>query len=112
MDEAEARQQCERLRNLLNRGPGKDPSALREALGVVDTLRPAAAPYPRSRLTAVSGQLRLWFSVRKWQEVGDPAGLHMRDWLMQDIEIVEKTWKPATTPGAGQKESGAADGGA
>src|SRR5262252_538562 len=98
MDETEARQQCERLRNLINRGPGKDPSVLREALHIADTLRQAAAPYPGSRLTAISVQLRRWFSVRKWREVTDPTGLHLRDSLVQDIEIVEKTWKPATAP--------------
>ena len=49
MDETQARQQCERLRNLINRG--KDPSALRAALCIVDALRQAAAPYPCSRLT-------------------------------------------------------------
>ena len=93
MDETEARQQCERLRNLINRGPGKDPRALHEALHMADTLKHAAAPYPGSRLIAISEQLRRWFSVRKWREVSDPAGLHLRDSLMQDIEIVEKTWK-------------------
>jgi hypothetical protein len=50
--------ECERLRNLINRGPGKDPSALREALHLADALRQAAAPYRGSRLTAISEQLR------------------------------------------------------
>jgi len=112
MDETEARQQCERLRTLINRGPGKDPGALREALHTTDTLRQVAAPYPGSRLTAISGQLRRWFSVRKWREVSDPAGLHLRDSLVQDLEIVEKTWKPATAPSTDESESLATDGGA
>ena len=112
MDEAEARQQCERLRNLINRGPGKDPSALREALHIADTLEQGAARYPGSRLTAISEQLGRWFSVGKWREVSDPAGLHLRDCLMQDITIVEKTWKPATAPSTDESESPAADGGA
>ena len=95
MDETEARQQCKGLRKLINRGPGRDPSALREALRIADTLIQASAPFPRSRLTAVSEQLHRWFSVRKWREISDPDGLHVRDWLMEDITIVEKTWKPA-----------------
>ena len=111
MDETEARQQCERLRNLINRGPGRDPSALREALHIADTLRQAATPYPGSRLTAISEQLRRWFSVRKWREVSDPAGLHLRDALVQDIEIVVKTWKPATAISTGERERVDADGG-
>jgi hypothetical protein len=78
----------------------------------VDTLRHAAAPYPRSRLTAISEQLRRWFSVRKWREESDPSGLHVRDWLMQDLTIVEKTWKPATEVSTGERESVATDGGA
>jgi len=104
MDEITARQQCERLRNLINRGPGKDSSALREALHIADALRQAAAPYPGSRLSAISEQLRHWFSVRKWREVTDPAGLHLRDCLVQDIEIVEHTWNPATALSTGGRE--------
>jgi hypothetical protein len=95
MDETEARQQCERLHNLINRGPGKDPRALREALHIADTLSQTAAPYPGGRLAAISEQLRRWFSVREWQEVSDSAGLRLRDSLVQDIEMVEKTWKPS-----------------
>lgn len=68
---------------------GKDLNALREALRTVNAVRSAAAPYPRSRLVSICGQLRQWFSVRKWQEVSDPAGLNMGGWLMLDIEIVE-----------------------
>ena len=104
MDETEARQRCERLRNLVNRGPGKDLDALHDALRIVGTLRRAAAPYPRVRLAAIAEQLRRWFSVRKWQEVSDPAGLHLRDWLMEDITIVEKTWKPPNAPSTRESE--------
>jgi hypothetical protein len=110
MVETQARQQCEKLRNFINRGPGEDPGALREALRIVDTVRQSAGPYPRSRLTAISAQLGRWFSVDKWREVSDPAGLHLRDCLMQDITIVEKTWKPATAPSTDESESLAADG--
>jgi hypothetical protein len=96
MDETEARQQCEKLRNLINRGPGRNPTTLEDALRIADILRQSAAPYPCSRLTEISEQLRCWFSVRRWRQVGDPAGLHARDWLMEEIRIVEMTWKPAT----------------
>ena len=101
MKEAEALRQCEKLRNLINRGPGRDPHALSEALSIVDTLRGNAAVYPRSRLAEISGQLCRWFSVRGWHEDGDPAGLRVRNQLMEDITMVEKTWRPASALGAG-----------
>jgi hypothetical protein len=100
MEEAEALRQCEKLRNLINRGPGKDPHALNEALGIVDTLRANPAAYPRSRLAEIPDPLRRWFSVRRWREVSDPAGLRVRDRLMEDITLVEKTWKPVSVTGA------------
>jgi hypothetical protein len=104
MYETEARQQCKRLRNLINRGPGRDLNALRDALRIVDALWRAAGPFPRSRLTVIAEQLRRWFSVRKWREVSDPAGLNLRDSLVQDIEIVEKTWKPATASSTDERK--------
>jgi len=57
------------------------------------------------RLGASDTSTAGWLSVGKWQEVSDPAGLHLRDSLMQDIEIVEKTWKPATAPSTDQSET-------
>ena len=93
--------QCEVLRNIINRGPCNDPEALHEALGIVDTLRENAATYSRERLAEIPEQLRRWFSVRRWREDIDPAGLHVRDRLMEDITMVEKTWRPASAPDAG-----------
>jgi hypothetical protein len=100
MKDAEALQQCEKLRNLINRGPGKDPHALSEALSIVNSLRGNAAGYPRSRLAEIPDQLSRWFSVREWREDSDPAGLRVRYRLMEDITLVEKTWRPADAPGA------------
>jgi hypothetical protein len=101
MKDAEALQQCEKLRNLINRGPGKDPHALNEALGIVDTLSGNAVAYPRRRLAEIPDQLCRWFSVWGWREHSDPAGLRVRNQLMEDINMVEKTWRPASAPGAG-----------
>jgi hypothetical protein len=74
------------------------PDALHESLRIVEALRSGAAPYPRSRLACISEQLGSWLNVRKGQEVSDAAGLRMRDWLMRDISIGEKIWKPAAAP--------------
>ena len=82
-------------------GPRNDPEALSEALGIVDTLRGNAVAYPRRRLAEIPEQLRRWFSVRRWREDSDPTGLRLRDRLMEDITMVEKTWSPASAPGAG-----------
>jgi hypothetical protein len=41
--------------------------------------------------------------------VTDPTALHLRDSLVQDIEIVEKTWKLATALSTGERDSVAAD---
>ena len=101
MKEAEALRQCEKLRNLINRGPGKDSHALSEALGIVDRLRGSAVAYPRRRLAEIPDQLCRWFSVREWHEVSDPTGLRVRNQLMEDINMVEKTWRPASALGAG-----------
>jgi len=98
MKEAEALRQCEILRNLINRGPGNDPDALSEALGILRTLRANAADYPRRRLSEISEELRRWFSVRRWREDSDPAGLRVRDRLMANITMVEKTWSSASEP--------------
>ena len=101
MNEADALRQCKKLRTPVNRGPGKDPHALSEALRIVETLRGSAAAYPRDRLAEIPDQLCRWFSVRRWREDSDPAGLRMRDRLMEDITMVEKTWRPASAPSAG-----------
>ena len=98
MKEAQTLRQGEVLRNLINRGPGNDPDALSEALGIVHTLRGNAADYPRSRLSEISEELRRWFSVRRWREDSDPAGLRVRDRLMADITLVQKTWSSASEP--------------
>ena len=92
MDSAEASQLCAKLRELINREPGKDDDALRDALSIVNTLQWASTPFLSSRLTAISQQLRRWFSTRRWREVGDPAGLRTRDWLMEDVTVVQKCW--------------------
>jgi len=105
MDVTEARQLCERLRTLINRGRGKGLNALREALRIVGTLRRAAAPFPRARLTAIAEQLRPWFIVSDGQEESDTAGLYVRDWLMEDITMVEKTWKPRSAPGLSESDA-------
>ena len=98
MKEAEALRRCEMLRNLINRGPGNDPDALSEALGILRTLRANAADYPRRRLSEISEELRRWFSARRWREDSDPAGLRVRDRLMANITMVEKTWSSASEP--------------
>ena len=100
MKEAEALQQCEKLRQLINGGPGNDLRSLNEALSIVDALRGNAATYPGRRLAEISEQLPRWFSVRRWREDSDPAGLRVRDRLMEDITMVERTWELANAAGA------------
>ena len=51
MDSNEAGRLCEKLFKLVDSGPGKDPEALREVVGIVTTLKRAAARYPRGKLT-------------------------------------------------------------
>ena len=102
MDEAEAQEQCERLRNLINRGPGRGLNALHEAIRIVATLRHAAAPFPHARLTVVVKQLRPWFIANTGYDESGTAGLYLRDWLMEDITMVEKTWKPWSAPDMGE----------
>lgn len=92
MDSKEAGQLCEQLFVLVKRGPGVDPEALREALSIVSTLTKAAPSNLHGRLLGLEENFPLWFSARKWDTPGDVGGQRLRQFLYDDITVVQGPW--------------------
>lgn len=90
MDAKKVTEHCDTLRDLIGVGSGNNPDALREALGVVRSLRAAAEwEYPRHILEDLRVRLRAWFSDRQWR--GDDAEL--RRSLLQHVDQLPPSWK-------------------
>ena len=92
MDSNEAERLCEKLSKLVDSGPGKDPEALREVVGIVTTLKGAAARYPRGKLTELEGEFTRWFTARGWRTGVDVEGKQLRHSLISDINAVRNSW--------------------
>jgi hypothetical protein len=64
MDSNEAGRLCEKLFKLVDSGPGKDLETLHEVVGIVTTLKRAAASYPRAKLAELEEEFNRWFTAR------------------------------------------------
>ena len=96
MDSTRAKQLCEQLVKLVARGPWKDPAALDEALAILFALKVSGIPHLHGRLTALEEGFMRWFSTRRWHT--DIEGQNLRDFLMQDIAVVQSHWDQPRTP--------------
>jgi hypothetical protein len=99
MDSNEADDLCEKLFKLVERGPGKDPNALREALASVRTLKRSAPPYASEKLAGIEEAFMRWFSA-KWRSDldGDSEGQHLRHILISYITAIRRAWKQPPAP--------------
>jgi hypothetical protein len=92
MDSNEAERLCEKLSKLVDSGPGKDPEALREVVGIMTTLKRTAARYPRGKLTELEEEFTRWFTAREWRTDIDAEGKQLRHSLISDITAVRNSW--------------------
>ena len=92
MDCNEAERLCEKLSKLVDSGPGKDPEALREVVGIVTTLKRAAARYPGGKLTELEEEFTRWFTAKGWRTDIDADGKQLRHSLISDITAVRNSW--------------------
>jgi hypothetical protein len=84
------RDHCDRLRGLIDLGPGLNLEASRKALGTVRALRAAAEwDFPRQILDDLKERLTLWFSDRVFR--GDNAAL--RNALFEHLAELCTSWK-------------------
>jgi hypothetical protein len=92
MNPNEAERLCEKLSKLVDSGPGKDLEALREVVGIVTTLKRAAARYPRGKLTELEEEFTRWFTPKEWRTDIDADGKQLRHSLISDITAVRNSW--------------------
>jgi hypothetical protein len=88
MNEEESDWLCNELRELLRRGPGNhDLNALREARGILGTLRSAGlGDDVRGKSLEIEDSFERWFSAQKWR--GQDEGQSVRRHLLALIETL------------------------
>jgi hypothetical protein len=90
MDQEKVQARCDELRDLIGRGPGRDPEVLLKALTIVRSLRGAAEwEFPQQILGDLKERLTVWFSERVWR--GDTSALHGA--LMQSLAELCASWE-------------------